>query len=261
MTAVPATLASTINASATVILVLVTAVYAFLTWRMVVETRRARQQEVTPVFNLSVKPISIGAWAPAIENVGNGPALDVEATLTLEPGGEEHRVETKNIPEGDFAGSMNPRIGEDTHEEYDSLVVEGEYTDVFGERSTFDESYDLEFLAKHDGADSIMKRDPTERHVRRIEQHLKAISEGIEMDGLEKVLTMESRDRVLEPLREHEALTVRELASETGMTHFELAEELMWLNEAGAIEYDVERDEIFREEHLDVEIRLQDGGS
>jgi hypothetical protein len=251
--------APAISAISTVVLVIVTGVYAYLTWGMVRETRRARKQEVMPVINLDVEPFSIGAWAPKIENIGNGPAIDVTGTVTLEPGGEEHEIQSKNIPAGDFTGSLEPQIGEDTYKDYDSLTVEGSYTTVFGDQDTFRETYDLELLAKLDGADSMMKRDRRERYLRSIDNHLKSIAGSIEMDGLQKVLEMESRGRVLSLLREHGPLTVEELAAKTGMTHFELAEDLMWLNEAGAVEYDVERDDIFQEENLDVEIRPQDG--
>ncbi|WP_408957557.1 hypothetical protein [Natrinema sp. 74] len=248
-------LAPAINAVSTVVLVIVTGVYAYLTWGMVRETRRARKQEVTPVMNLDIEPFSIGAWAPKIENIGNGPAIDVDGTVKLHPGGEEHNIQTKNIPSGDFTGSLSPQIAEDAHEDYESLVVEGSYRDVFGDRDTFKETYDLELLAKFDGADSMMKRDRRERHLRQIEKHLKSIAEGIEMDGFEKVLEMESRGRILEVLREHGPLSLRELASQTGMTPFDLAVDVTWLNEAGAVEYDVDRDDIFDEENLDVEIR------
>jgi len=258
MIAVPLNIAPTINAAATVILVIVTAAYVFLTWGMVKETRSARKQEVMPVINLDVEPFSIGAWAPKIENVGNGPALDVTGTVKLEPGGEEYELQSKNIPAGDFTGVLNPQVSEDTHEEHDSLTVEGEYTDVFGETGTFEAEYDLELLAKLDGADSMMKRDQQARHLKSIDQNLQSIAKSIEMDGLQKVLKMESHGRLLTELRENGALTVRELAAKTGMTHFELGGDLMWLNEAGAIEYDVEQDQILSEENLDVEIRVRD---
>ncbi|WP_134670423.1 helix-turn-helix transcriptional regulator [Halorussus marinus] len=252
-------LAPVINAVSTVVLVIVTGVYAYLTWGMVRETRRARKQEVTPVMNLDVEPFSIGAWAPKIENIGNGPAIDVNGTVKLHPDGEEHEIQTKNIPSGDFTGSLSPNVSENTHEEYESLVVEGSYRDVFGDRDTFKETYELDLLAKLDGADSMMKRDQQERHLRSIDNHLKSIAGSIEMDGLEKVLKMESRGRLLEELREHDSLTLRELASQTGMTPFEIGVDLTWLNEAGAVEYDVDRGEIFDEENLDVEIRVEGG--
>jgi DNA-binding transcriptional ArsR family regulator len=251
-----ANVASIINAVATVILVLVTGVYVFLTWGMVKETRSARKQEVTPVMNVDVEPFSIGAWAPKIENVGNGPALDVSGTVKLEPDGEEYDLRSKNIPAGDFTGAMNPRVSEETPEEYETLKVEGKYTDVFGDTKPFEAEYDLEVLAEIDGADSIMKRDQEMRHLRSIDQNLRAIANNIEMDGVAKVLKMESRGRVLSQLRSDGPLTVGELAAKTGMTHFELGEDLMYLHEAGAVEYDVERDEIFSEENSDVEIRV-----
>jgi DNA-binding transcriptional ArsR family regulator len=258
MISVLASVAPAINAVATVILVIVTAAYVFLTWGMVKETRQARKQEVKPVMNLDVEPFSIGAWAPKIENVGNDPALDVSGTVRLEPGGESYEVKSKNIPAGDFTGSMNPQVSEDTHEEYDSLTIEGEYMDVFGVKDTFEETYDLELLAELDGADSMMKRDQEARHLRSIDKRLQSIAQSIEMDGVQKVLKMESRGRVLTQLREHGPLTVQGLSEKTGLTHFELGEDLMWLSEAGAVEYDVEQEEIINEENQDVEIRVRD---
>jgi len=254
----PANSAPAVTAGATVILVIVTAVYAFLTWGMVKETRRARKQEVMPVINIDVEPFSIGAWAPKVENIGNGPALDVNATVQLEPGGEAHELQSQNITAGDFAGMLYPQVNEDTHEEYDSLKIEGSVTDVFGDTDTFEAEYDLELLAELDGADSIMKRDKQERYLRSIDENLQEIAKNVNMDGLQTVLKMESRGRVLTHLQENGPLTVEELASETGMTNFELGEDLMWLHESGAIEYDVERDEIISKENLDVEIRVRD---
>lgn len=257
MISVPAITAPTINAAATVILVIVTASYVFLTWGMVKETREARKQEVKPVINLDVEPISIGAWAPKIENIGNGPALKVSGTVRLDPGGESYEVQSKNIPAGDFTGAMNPQVSEDTHEQYDSLTMEGEYMDVFGVKDTFEETYDLDLLAELDGADSMMKRDQNERHLRSINERLRSIAQSIEMDAIQQVLKMESRGRVLTHLREHGPMTVQELSEKTGLTHFELGEDLMWLGEAGAVEYDVDQQEIINEENQDVEIRVR----
>lgn len=254
----PANIASTINAAATVVLVLVTTAYVLLTWRLVNETRQARKQEVKPVMNLDVEPISIGSWAPKIENVGNGPALDVSATVKLEPDGQQYKLQSKNLPAGDYTGAITPQVSGDSHKEYESLTVEGEYTDVFGDRDTFEESYNLELLANLDAADSIMKRDQQARHLQNIDQRLQSIAENIEMDGFQRVLKMESRNWILTIIREHGSLTLGELASKTGLTHFELGGVLEWLYEAGAIEYDIERGEIYKEENLDVEIRLQD---
>jgi len=250
--------APAVNAISTVVLVIVTGVYAYLTWGMVRETRRARKQEVMPVMNLDVEPFAIGAWAPKIENVGNGPAIDVTGTVQFEPGGEEHEIQSKNIPAGDFTGSLDPKVHEESHEKYDSMTVTGEYTTVFGDTESFEESYDLELLAKLDGAESMMKRDWKERYLQRVEQHLRSLAGGVEVDGLQKVLNIESRSFVLDELRDHGPLTVAELASRTGLTHFELGEDLMWLCEAGAVEYDIDRDEIIQGEHADVEIRLRD---
>lgn len=73
MLTVPADIASTINAMATVILVLVTAAYVFLTWGVVKETRQARKQEIMPVMNLNLDPISIELGLPKLRMWGMGP--------------------------------------------------------------------------------------------------------------------------------------------------------------------------------------------
>ena len=101
----------------------------------------------------------------------------------------------------------------------------------------------------------MMKHDRRERHLGSIDNHLRSIAKNIEMDGLKKVLKMESRERVLDVLKQHGPLSVNELASETGMPALELAMEVRLLNRAGAVACDVDREEIIDEENFDVEIR------
>lgn len=251
--------ASNINAVATVILVVITGVYAFLTWRLVKETRSAREQEAAPALNLDVAPFSFGAWVPKIENLGNGPALDVSGTVRLEPGGEEYDFHSKNIAAGEFTGTLEPKVNDESHLDYGSLIAKGSYTDVFGNYTEFIEEYDLEILASLDGAESILDRDDGLRYMRNMEGHLRTIADNIEMEGFEKLLQIKTRGTILSHLRDDGPLSVRELSQKTGLTHFEMGTDLMWLKEAGAIDYDVERDEIINEENLDVEILLQEG--
>ena len=78
-----------VSATATSVLVLITAGYAVLTLQLVRETRRSREQEVVPAFKLGIKPWAIGVYGVQIRNIGNGPAQDISATVSLQPDGPE----------------------------------------------------------------------------------------------------------------------------------------------------------------------------
>ena len=79
--------------AASLLLVLLTAVYALFTLWMAHETRRGRQQEIQPV--LEFRPREYGS---TIVNLGSGPARNIDVTLTLTPNGESHSVQWQALP-------------------------------------------------------------------------------------------------------------------------------------------------------------------
>lgn len=85
----------TASLAASLLLVLLTAVYAFFTLWMAHETRRSRQQEIQPV--LEFRPREYGS---TIVNLGSGPARNIDVTLTLMPDGESHSVQWQSLPSG-----------------------------------------------------------------------------------------------------------------------------------------------------------------
>lgn len=70
---------------ANIILVIVTAVYVFLTWRTVGEMRKARESELEAHLVASLEPWSAQYARICIRNIGGGPALNVELTLSVLP--------------------------------------------------------------------------------------------------------------------------------------------------------------------------------
>lgn len=245
---------SAVNAAATVVLVLVTGGYVALTYRLVGETRDARRQEVMPVINVEPEPYAIGAYGAKVENVGNGPAKDVDATISLEPGGPEHELRSKNIAAGGFTGSLEPEMKRDVAEDYERLEIDGCLTDVWGVRDDFHDVFDLGLLAEDDGADSIMEDDQVSRRLRNIERSLESIADGVEMDGLEKNLTIRNRRRILDHITGSGGITLEELCRDTGLTGPEAGEIVMWLKEAGSVDYPGDPGDIITEHGGDVEI-------
>jgi hypothetical protein len=64
-------------------LVLITGVYAFLTFQMVREMQAARRQTVRPHLVLRLEWVTTTSVVVAVSNAGVGPALNVEATITF----------------------------------------------------------------------------------------------------------------------------------------------------------------------------------
>ena len=74
-----------LNRYANLILVVVTAIYAFLTLRMVWEMRRTREAEREAHLVAVLFPNVPGYAMLQIHNVGGGPALNIEGVFRLEP--------------------------------------------------------------------------------------------------------------------------------------------------------------------------------
>jgi heme/copper-type cytochrome/quinol oxidase subunit 2 len=69
----------------TAVLVMVTAYYAWQTYRMVVEMRQDRRQRETPKVVLDLRSEGAAFAPPSVCNIGLGPALDVDVTMTFVP--------------------------------------------------------------------------------------------------------------------------------------------------------------------------------
>ena len=74
-----------LNQYSTIILCGITAIYAYLTWRMVKEMRMVREAELEPHIIASLIPFGPLYVKLQIKNVGPGVAFDVNSTWKLEP--------------------------------------------------------------------------------------------------------------------------------------------------------------------------------
>lgn len=156
------------TAIATVLLVLLTGGYATVTYLMVLETRKASEQEIQPALDFQAREL-----ASTIVNSGNGPARNLDITLTLEPAGDSHTVQRQSLPAGGAVAipmepysslgargyqdlqlratdmewedidEDDPDFWEDLDEPYQRLTLEGTCEDVWGNTHHITEEYQI----------------------------------------------------------------------------------------------------------------------
>ena len=166
------------------ILVIITGVYAFLTWRMVREMRRAREAEAEPhLVTALVLPYGPGETKLRVENAGRGPALKIMARISLEPPGKTQAYEWCHpvlvseahkdlLLPGD---ELNPKKLVAAHER---VVVELQWSNVFeGRRS---DTIEIDLKQHLEGwAKARVLRDPDDAptQLNRIHKQLKSIAD------------------------------------------------------------------------------------
>jgi Co/Zn/Cd efflux system component len=138
-----------INSLSTILLVSVTGIYAFLTWLLVIENRRARREQRAPSFS-----IDTDLFGPRIKNIGNGPAVDLEVEFALTS--EEQRTETvisrDNLIPGDtvwiakepFAAVTDEKS--DISDKFSKIEISINYSDMFGKPGSCYLEYEIKEL-------------------------------------------------------------------------------------------------------------------
>lgn len=140
-----------LNSYASLILVAVTVVYVILTWRLVLETRRAREAESEPQLIATLIPIAAMLVKLRISNVGRGPALDIQANIFLEPNkGDDistwrHPALLSNAYE-DFRLEGDNNYLDKLAANYDRLIVDLEWHDSLKRKETKKYEIDLKRL-------------------------------------------------------------------------------------------------------------------
>jgi hypothetical protein len=128
----------TASLSASLLLVILTGAYAFITLWMTHETKKSRRQEIQPV--LEFRPHE---HRSTIVNLGSGPARNIDLTLTLEPKGESHRVQWQSLaPQQEIAIPAEP-FSSIADREYLDLQLQG--ADIDWESVEDDEEFWDEF--------------------------------------------------------------------------------------------------------------------
>lgn len=174
----------------TAALVAVTAVYAWLTWHVVRETRQARRQSVRPYLQLYLKPEGAGVVFPTVVSTGPGTAVNVSATI--EAGHHDGKSTTtvgflrEYMAEGDDEQLLLPSAdGEDRGvlhldklvDEYRSLHLRASMQDVIGREDTVVNGIDDlgTWQANWGGQRTRSKRDQSKRTADELEKLRKLV--------------------------------------------------------------------------------------
>lgn len=165
-----------INGIAIVVLVAVTAYYAWQTHEMADEMKQARLLSLAPNVRLDVRMLSAVYGVPVARNVGTGPALDCD--LHLHFGARDHTIDHRRwlaqvLAPGDEHQILPPEgvanisnlVGR-----FPVIRLEGNVSDVFGERHVVDETMDLvDWWTNLERAGRRFEEEPAALAVRELE--------------------------------------------------------------------------------------------
>ena len=155
------------TAIATVLLVALTGIYATVTYLMMLETRKARQQEIKPAFEFRAQE-----HQSSLVNVGNGPARKFKVTIRFLPVGEFFQVQRPSVQSNGEVVIQDPQfpdLGEwdylelqlqspdvDVYEiddegfpqatekhPYQQLTIDGSCEDIWGNKIPIEEEYEV----------------------------------------------------------------------------------------------------------------------
>lgn len=170
----------------TVVLVIITAFYAWQNVRMVKEMRAARGVSVLPRLVPSLKVVAPDVAWMRVTNAGLGPALDVRVALTLEPAGwtidwRAHVVapaETHDfIPTRPALAVVETVRLTALTQEFSHIRLRGECRDALGEKHKVDERIEIrEWWKLLQDAHHLVDRD----EVREIRQELELLRKATE---------------------------------------------------------------------------------
>jgi hypothetical protein len=143
-----------IIAALTVALVGATIFYARQTRETVAEMRRGRSGQVMPRLVPAIQKLGPNDLLPRVVNVGVGSALNVVATMSLEPGGSSMTYRAPLLSPGRGQSLLLGRDPEhlnsldfisevDEFAQFNTLRLLGSYHDVLGDEHSVDESFDL----------------------------------------------------------------------------------------------------------------------
>lgn len=176
------------------ILVIITGVYAYLTRRMVLEMKTARENQSDS--NVIAFPVTMGQIHAQIqlENAGPGIALDIELSISLDP---PHQKATKIwkhpvllVGQNELfllpyeEGSSGLESLKQLAEKHNNLVVKLKWNNIFGHARTFHATYKLSELAQgwYNAGHLIKPKDLPEQ-MQKVTKSLDEIHDDIERIG------------------------------------------------------------------------------
>ncbi|MEZ3115736.1 hypothetical protein RYH80_07375 [Halobaculum sp. MBLA0147] len=138
-----------ISVVTSLLLIVVTATYAYLTYGLLLESRESRRRESAPVLTVVTEEYGV---VPELLNVGNGPAREVEVTLhAVRASGETEttRLSIRNLGIDQSYPILEDPFGKLTDEEatasdeFTELRVTGTLRDAFDDEVSVDLRYEL----------------------------------------------------------------------------------------------------------------------
>lgn len=169
--------------TANIVLVLITAWYAWQTHQTVVEMRESRRAVVRPHLRLDLRTIG-GSAIAKVENVGSGPALDAKATVALLQGAdviEQLEWATPVLRPGESRLLHMPKSDPsfDHHLELGAkITLAGSCSSAAGE--TIAVSDCLQFAAEMRNEITITSSTDTSERLKKIIDALRGIEQAIE---------------------------------------------------------------------------------
>ncbi|WP_152424841.1 hypothetical protein [Natronococcus jeotgali] len=171
-----------VSAVVSATLVLVTTVSVILNAFLLEEQQDSKRKEVEPVFQVVLTPTGIGNVAPAIENIGNGPAINITGTIDLPDVSEKLDFSRYNISQGDKAVLPVPEeynMSIDSWKERENISIDIRYQDIFSNKKSVQPDYDVNILLEDLISHHSESDNSTEQSLESIENTLGKIERAI----------------------------------------------------------------------------------
>lgn len=213
-----------LNKYSNLILIFVTTAYVILTWRMVVEMRHTREEEVKPLLVATLIPFGMGYVKLRIYNTGHGPAINTQALIRLEPEQDAqpgiwiHSALVAGAHE-DFRLPGSEFKLEKLAAKYDKVAVELQWMDV--DKHKYTDKYAFDLKSQWDGlsnAGLLLRPDDIETQLGKIRDELSNIRKHLEkMDRANTLSDLLSEHQRQQGFRTRLAKKINGLLS--GMIH------------------------------------------
>lgn len=254
-----------LTASVTSLLVIVTGGYVIFTYRLWREQQRAREQQVNPAISLNIVPTSYtpSTYLLALENVGNGPAKDLNVNLTAEGSDviSDTTFDVKLLNEGDRTlvhSGGDQKLGESELEEIERIYITGNCENVFDNPVEIEDVFEVTPYTEFD-AETVDPFMTTEEkllsELRKTNSQIGRLTRLLKDSAMESESAFRIRQIILQDIREAGITTPKEIAVKTGLRPMAVASHLTFLRAAGAVEFDLEDGDIMDEKHHDTDVQ------
>lgn len=178
----------------TVILVVINICYAWQTRQTIVEMERARKAEFLPYIKTRLDFLGPKFLILRMTNVGKGPAMDIDATVSFSPSNEVRYWKQNMMSPDEFHRILLPDGNIDTVcEKAQKITMKGNYRDILGQAFYIDEEINTrEFIGEIQQLPQLIEPD-LGRLVSDIKDELRSLTS--EMRHIRQAISSERRNR------------------------------------------------------------------